>query len=462
MDNNQFTNIEIEKGFINSVLNHPELIDEVIDKVNITDFYYEITKKIFKQFQKQYFETGAISKVKILKYSLNQFGKEKAKQILETDYIIPMEINKIVDELNRYKFKRSVRNSLNRSYEYLTDEELETEVIKSKIQDEIFSVTSESIGGNLIFDVEDVAMESLERFLERQEGETVEKIRTGIRSIDGMLNGGFSKKHLSILAGRPSMGKTAMSLRILSSILETSYTPSLFISLEMDRVKLLDRILIQKSKVASDDFYNTKKEGQNKPPVTDQQKNSIEIARNWIHKKPFKITDKRGLTVKDIKAIARKTNNLFDDRLGLIVIDYLTEINTEAKAGRFDKGTAEAVRDLRGLASELDCHVLLLHQINRDYKNRKNKRPVLSDLRDSGEIEEKADNVFFVHRPNYYKSRENGVDEILIQEGAELILEKQREGKTGTVSFVWYSEIVYFQDYFDFKINGKINYLKNI
>lgn len=457
---NKFVDEELERGFISAILHNSEIIDDVIEKVNINDFYNDFHKKIFDKIQKQYFEEGNVSRTKLFLYAKNELNKDNIQELFNTDYAMPYEIKNIVEELNKYRFKRIVRQSFKKSYNYLLDDEMDIDVIKSKIQDEIFNATSEEIGKNLIYDVEDVALESLERFLDRQEGKSVEKIRTGIRSLDGMLNGGFTKKELTILGGRPSMGKTAAATRIISSILETSQVPSLFISLEMDRVKLLDRMLIQKSKVASDDFYLTKKKEQKGPVVTEKQKNSIEIARDWLHDKPLKITDKRGLTLEDIKSIARKTDNLFDGKLGLIIIDYLTEIKVEAKSGRFDKGMAEAIRELRNLASEINCHVLLLHQINREFKNRKNKRPQLSDLRDTGEAEEKIDVGLFVHRPAYYESREEGTDEPLIQEDAEWIISKQRNGKTGTLYFNWYPEILYFQDKVDFNINGRINYLK--
>ena len=143
-----------------------------------------------------------------------------------------------------------------------------------------------------------------------------------------------------------------------------------------------------------------------------------------------------------------------------IVIDYLTEINVSSVGGRFDKGTAEAVRELRSLAAELDVHIMLLHQINRDFKGRSNKRPQLSDLRDSGEIEEKADSVFFVHRPQYYECNEKGIDEPKVQDDSELLISKQREGATGAINMIWYPEIVYFQDFHDKKVRGPVNYLQ--
>lgn len=457
-DISKFSDVEIEAGFLTTVISNPETLDDIIDKVSQESFSTELNKFLFSKIQEQYFEKGTISKVKLMQKALKEYSREKIDHIFDATYMSPVEINQIVDMLNNYRVKRVIKRSLNKSYEHLTNDDLDFDEVKSKIQDEIFEATSEEFGKSLIYDVEDVALESMQRMIERQEGNSPEKIRTGINSLDSMLNGGFSKKHLSILAGRPSMGKTAMSLSILSSIMSTSMTPSLFISLEMDRVKLIDRMLIQKSKVNSDDYYNTK-QNEAGEVITEKQRGSIEHARDWIHDKPIKISDQRGLTVKDIKSISRKTDKLFDGELGLIIVDYLTEIKVDATGGRWDKGMAEAIRDLRNLAGEIDCHVLLLHQINRDFKSRGNKRPKLSDLRDTGEAEEKIDNGLLLHRPAYYDSRDNAEDEPIFQDDAELIIAKQREGKTGPVLMNWYPEILYFQDMSDFHQHGKINYL---
>ncbi|MFW6121795.1 MAG: replicative DNA helicase [Petrotogales bacterium] len=451
---NKFIDQELEQGFIQTVLGNPEVFDDVIDQINVSVFTLKMHKKIFDKMQNQYFDNGKISRVKIMQFANQNFSKDKVNQIFESSYMAPMEIPQIADQLNKYRFKRNVKRALNESYKQLVqDDDIDIDQVKAEVQDIIFSATSEELGKELIYDVEDVVYESYDRFIERQEGKVEEKMRTGLRILDSFLSGGFSRKHLSILAGRPSMGKTAMALRILLSIMETSQVPSLFISLEMDRVKLIDRLLIQKSKVAADDFYLNEK-------VSERQNKAINWANDWLHEKPLKVTDKRGLTIEDIKSIFRKTDNLFDGELGFIVIDYLTEVKIQAKGRRFDKGTAEVIRDIRNLAGELDCHVLLLHQINRDFKNRKNKRPLLSDLRDTGEAEEKIDNALLLHRPAYYNSRQKGEDEPLIQTDAELNLAKQREGKTGVIDFVWYPEIIYFQQLVDYQKNGKINYLK--
>jgi|AntRauTorckE6833_2_1112554.scaffolds.fasta_scaffold28493_1 replicative DNA helicase len=456
-DNKLLYNQELEKGYLSSVLSSPDSFGDYVEKTNVDLFHNKMYREIYKKIESDYLETGKISRTKIMLYGSEKFGQEKFNKLLNNNFLNPLELSEIISKLRECSERRKVKRSLEKSYKYLSDSELKQGQFKSKIQDEVFKATSKNLEEKLIYDVESVAYESFERYQERQQGKAVEKIRTGIYSLDSITGGGLSKKHLSILAGRPSMGKTAMSLRLLSSTLRASNAKSLFISLEMDRVKLLDRILIQKSKTKADDYYKTKNDPKNK--VVKKQINSIETARNWLHDKPLKITDKRGLKINDIKSIARKTDNIFNGDLDLIIIDYLTEINISSVDGRFDKGIAEAVRELRSLAAELDVHLILLHQINRAFKGRSNKRPELSDLRDSGEIEEKADNVFFVHRPQYYECKEKGIDEPVVQNDAELLIAKQREGATGAINMVWYPEIVYFQDFHDKKVRGPVHYL---
>ncbi|PTX14561.1 primary replicative DNA helicase [Halanaerobium congolense] len=474
MNDNVFYDHELEKGFITSILSEPELFADVADQININSFHSEYCSEIFKKMQQDYLKDGDIKKTKIMLYSTNKFGQNKTEEVLDNKYFVPMELETIVDNLNDIRDRRQVKESLNKAYKYLKDTELEPDDFKSKVQDEIFNSTSKNLDKNLIHSVEDILMESFRRFHERQEGKTVEKIKTGFRSFD-IMTGGLSRKHLSIIAGRPSMGKTAISLILLGKILETSNVPSLVFSMEMSREKLIDRMLIQKAQVCSDDYYASNKKSkldldkmskadreveEARRRILGKQTDSLDIARNWLLEKPLKVVEKRGLDINTIKSISRKADNLYDNKLGLIVIDYLTLIKISAVGGRLDKGYAGAARDLRDLSDELNCHVMLIHQINRDLKSRSNKRPRLSDLRDSGELEEAADLVGLVHRPEYYKSREEGIEEKLFQNDAEFIIAKNREGKTGTIPVNWYPEILTFQDHLDKRTYGKINYLK--
>lgn len=132
------------------------------------------------------------------------------------------------------------------------------------------------------------------------------------------------------------------------------------------------------------------------------------------------------------------------------------------KEARWDKkGVTEVIRELRNLAAEFSCHILLFHQINKEFRHRDSKQPLLNDEGDTGEVEEKIDNGLILYRPSYYISREERIDEPLMQEDVELNVVKQREGKTGIIYFNWYPEILYFQGNVGFKGNGEIYYLKN-
>ena len=458
MGKNQLYDLELERGLINCLLSNPKSIEDVVDKIDLNDFYASMHKVLYKEMKGQYFKEGQISKVKVMQLLKKKFPKVDKEIFFSSDYLITSEINNIANELKQLSQKRHIKVSLENSYQTLIAEDLTVEEIKSKVQDDVFQATSNLKKSKIIHDVKEVTDEAILRLKEREQGIRPEKIKTGIRSLDGMLNGGFSRKQLTILAGRPSMGKTAMALILADSILEYKTVPTLYISLEMDRIKLLDRLLIQKSKVAADDFYNVKKE--DKFPLNEQQKKSIDITHNHILEKPFKIIDKRGMTIEEVKSAARKANIIFEGKLGFIVVDYLSEIKLDVKGTRWDKGVAEVIRELRNLAAELDCHILLLHQINREFRHRNSKRPLLSDLRDTGEAEEKIDNGFLLHRPSYYISREEGTDEPLMQDDVELNVAKQREGRTGIIYFNWYPEILYFQDNVDYKENGEIYYLK--
>lgn len=474
MNDNVFYDHELEKGFITSILSNPELFADVVDQININSFHSKYCSEIFKKMQQDYLKDGDIKKTQIMLYSTNKFGENKTEEVLDNKYFVPMELETIVDKLNDIRDRRQVKKSLNKAYNYLKNTDLGPDEFKSKVQDEIFNSTSKNLEKNLIHSVEDILMESFRRFHERQAGKTVEKIKTGFRSFD-IMTGGLSRKHLSIIAGRPSMGKTALALKLLGKILETSSIPTLVFSMEMTREKLIDRCLIQKAQICADDYYASNKKSkldldkmskadreveEARRKILGKQMESLDIARNWLVEKPLKVVEKRGLDINTIKSISRKVDNLYENKLGLIVIDYLTLIRISAVGGRLDKGYAGAARDLRDLSDELNCHVMLLHQINRDLKNRANKRPQLSDLRDSGELEEAADLVGLLHRPEYYKSREEGIEEKLFQDDAEFIIAKNREGKTGTIPVNWYPEILTFQDHLDKKVYGKINYLR--
>ena len=451
-------NVELESGLLSAILSRPELFTELAERLHTDLFHAPFNRAVYEEMASLYQGRGEISRTKLLQY-IQQNHPDQRDLFLENPYILPAETADIVSSLENHHNQRSLASTLNRALEVVRDENLSITGRNSQVQDLVFETTSQfADAGRVIFTSEDVAIECLKLLCDRQKGKVEERIRTGILSFDSYLSGGLRRKNLSVLAGGTSMGKTSFALNIVRNILETGEVPIYFISLEMSKEELVDRLLIQRSKVSADLYNRVNDDGRKALP--ERAENAIEVARNWIHDKRLLVTDNRGLNIREIKTLCRKARNIFRDEMGLIVIDYLSEIDMDYSQNRnMVKVFGDTVREIRELSKELDCHVLLLHQISREYQKRNNKRPIKSDLRDSGEIEEKADNVFFIHRPAYFQYQHCEEDEPLVQWDAEFIIAKQRGGKTGLIKFVWYPEIQFWQEGSSFYTEGEINYL---
>ncbi|SDM19702.1 replicative DNA helicase [Halarsenatibacter silvermanii] len=451
-------NKELELGLMNSIIQRPAVLDDMAEGLHEELFTDRFARDLYNISIQDYNSEGKVSRSKIMMFVRDKYPA-RADELLSSVYAMPGEVEKMADELKNYYNQRILHKTYKESYKYVQDHDLGVNKRNSNVQDAIMAVTNQFLDeGKMIYNAEEVAISCLKNLHERQEGKTQERLRTGMKDLDGFLAGGFKRQNLSVLAGGTSMGKTAFALNVVRNILSATDHPVFFVSMEMAKEELMDRLLVQKAKVNADD-YNAINED-NKNPLPDNMRESIEVARNWVHNKDFLITDQRGIEVRNIKTLCRQAHNKFENGLGFVVIDYLSEINLDDGG---NKNTAkifgDAVRELRNMSKELNCHVLLLHQISREYQKRQNNRPKKSDLRDSGEIEEKADVVMFVHRPAYFKFQQSEEDEPVVQKDAEIIVAKQRGGKVGSLKFVWYPEIQYFQSGVDFGINGEINYL---
>src|SRR5690606_20096539 len=264
-------------------------------------------------------------------------------------------------------------------------------------------------------------------------------------SIDAVTKG-FKKGDLIIVAARPSMGKTSLVLNWACNVAKSrERTPVLIFSLEMDDVQIGDRLVIS-------ELYRYKQHGKTVEITADDYQTKLDddkFARtvsifNELYNLPIKVVDRRGMTVAEIRAYARKVK-AEEPNLGLIIIDYLQLIKPPANTNKnWALVVGDIVRELRDLAGELEVPIILLSQLNRSVENRDNRRPVMSDLRDSGNIEEFADVIIFLYREDYYypeRAKENGTEGIV-----EVIFAKQRRGPTGTVKLKFYKEYTRFVD----------------
>lgn len=244
-------------------------------------------------------------------------------------------------------------------------------------------------------------------------------VKTGLESLQGATNG-WQNGELIILAARPSMGKTDVMLHLAKHAGWNNCLPIIF-SLEMNAGSLRDRL------IASTGQYNRSKMKDLYNRLTEGQKESWMSTLGKVSKTNIEIFDKSGQTIPEMRIKARKLKNENPDKQLIIFIDYLTLIKpVNDYKGNMHLATSDISKSLKALAKEFDCPVISLAQLSRSVEKRNDKRPMLSDLRESGSIEEDADVVVFLYRDAYYSKSET-------DDKLELIIAKQRNGGVGTV-----------------------------
>jgi replicative DNA helicase len=266
-------------------------------------------------------------------------------------------------------------------------------------------------------------------------------ITSGLLSLDKMLTG-WHDSELIIVAGRPGMGKTAVAVHFALSA-AASGKNVLFYTLEMNGQTLTDRMILAKSSIDATDY----REGVMRETDTDE----IAAARKELSGYPIFIDDTPVITTGYIRSSAKRMKK--DGMCDLVIIDYLQliDMNTGVnKTFNREQQVAKTSRELKLLAKELDVPVICLSQLSRSVEGRQDKRPVMSDLRDSGSIEQDADVIIFVYRPDYYEKDNNNPPTNV----AELKVAKQREGKTGIVPFKHNESLTKIADY-SYNVNDK-------
>ncbi len=257
-------------------------------------------------------------------------------------------------------------------------------------------------------------------------------VATGYHELDRMI-AGLQPSNLIILAARPGMGKTSLSLNIVSHAAINKKGPTAIFNLGMSAEQLALRLLCSVGKVDAQRVRTGHLLDQDWPKLT--------RATGMLTESPIFIDDTAGITVLEMRAKARRLKAEHD--LGLVVVDYLQLMQGRSGSENRNQEISEISRSLKAMAKELDVPVLALSQLNRSLESRTDKRPMMSDLRESGEIEETADVVLFIYRDEVYnKSPENPNRGI-----AEVIVAKQRNGPTGAVKLIFLGEYTSFENY---------------
>ena len=312
----------------------------------------------------------------------------------------------------------------------------EVDELLDQAENRIFQIaqTSERRGFVWIKEILWPTFEKIEQLQNNQS--SVTGVPTGFADLDE-LTAGFQSGDLVIVAARPSMGKTAFTLNIAQHAAISAKKPVAFFSLEMSKESLVQRVLCAEARVDNSRLRRGR--------LLDDEYARLATAAGYLNTAPIYIDDSPGISVLEMRAKARRLKADRPD-LALIVVDYLQLMVGKGKVENRQQEVSEISRGLKALAKELDLPVVALSQLSRAVEQRPDKRPMMSDLRESGAIEQDADLIMFLYRPEYYFGPTDKEGNS-IEGRAELIVGKQRNGATGTVNLTFLKEFTRFESF---------------
>jgi len=427
---------EAEAAVLGSMIIDPECIGEVVQELSAESFYRVEHRAVFDGLVALFEHSPTIDGV-LLRDELKKRGKLDeiggAECLLKLAEAVPSSANvmyytKIVKE-------KQLMRDLIEATSFILNEAFsvggDTSEKLDEAEQKIFEVTNKKISGNAV-PLKNLVVEAYET-IEKREGTHVTGLGTGYFELDDITSG-LQKGEMIIIAGRPSMGKTSFAMNIAENISIEEQKPVAIFSLEMGKQQLAERFLCSVSRV---DAQRVRK-----GMLEAEQYRHIAESVEKLKDAPIYIDDSPGLSPLEVRAKARRLKSQYD--IQCIVVDYLQLMS--AGTGRVESRQQEITiisRYLKGLAREINVPVMVLSQLNRGPEAREDHRPRMSDLRESGSIEQDADVVMLLHREDYYHRGQEEYDE---DNTAEVIIAKQRNGPTGTVKLRFMQEFTRFEN----------------
>lgn len=440
--------VDAEMAVIGAMLIEKEAITKTIDVITENDFYKEVHRQIFITARDLYLENQPADIISIsdaLKKN-SMFAEAGGASYLASLIDSVQTAANVEYHASIIREKSILRQLINTGSEIVTEafnEKFPPEEILDKSQAALFNIAQNdnNKGFSKISDVIRPTLKILEKL--HSDKKEVPGLRTGFTDLDTM-TAGLQPSELIILAARPSMGKTAFALNIAENVALVEKKPVAVFSLEMSKESLVMRFLASQSRVKAHDL----RKGRFQPSDWGR----LTSAAQKISEAPIFIEDSSDVSVIELRARARRLATELEAKktpLALIVIDYIQIMRGSSRnAESRQLEVAEISRSLKGLARDLKVPVVALSQLSRktEDRGRKDNKPQLSDLRDSGAIEQDADVVAFIHREGYYNKTDPD-----IKNNATIIVGKQRNGPVGEVELVFESEYTKFsnKDHYD-------------
>ncbi len=417
-------NLDAEKSLLGAILISEESLPDVTEIVKPKDFYDERHRHIFEAMWNLYERHCPVDLLTVKDELKKKKLTEKAggsAYLSELASYVPTAAHAkaYADIVNKAAVRRRLISAAASITENAYDEGSETIELLGEAERSLYEVSEQNVHNDLI-SISDLLSETFDRLEELHQNKgSIAGYKTGYPDLDRM-TAGFHKSDLVILAARPAMGKTALALNFASNVANINNKPVLIFSLEMGRQQLINRMLSDASGVESFKLETGNFSGEDFSQISE--------AMAELSEAPIYIDDTPGLTVLEMRTKARRAAHEHGG-LGLIIVDYLQLMSGSSKRAMDNRvqEISEISRGLKLIARELDVPVIALSQLSRTVETRSPQIPMLSDLRESGSIEQDADIVMFLYREDYYNpdtDRQNITD---------LILAKHRRGATGTV-----------------------------
>lgn len=429
----------LEQALLGSLMIYPSVMQECMDlDLQPIEFYLPAHQRLFACMQ-EIVSTGQRIDLNLVLTRLKD--KEELESVGGTDYIIRLQ-DSAISSANTRNYIESIKNSAqlrrlifaaekisNESYD--ASEDIDT--ILDEAEREIMDVTRQRRGAEFESS-QTVINRVMNQLMELRNKKGVTGIRTGYVELDKITNG-FQRGDLIILAARPAMGKSALALNFANEVSKLNEGAVAVFSLEMPADSLMKRLLSSESQVPSNKLRDGK--------LTDAEMSRLNFSGSQLGERNLFIDDTSSIKVSQIFSKCRKLKNEYGS-LSLIVIDYL-QLITGNRADSRQQEVSDISRNLKILAKELDCPVIALSQLARKVEDRSDHAPQLSDLRESGSIEQDADIVMFIYREDYYKKEEEeSKDDTSV---VDLSLAKHRNGALGHINLVFEKNISRFTNF---------------
>lgn len=418
-------NLEAEESVIGSILLNQDLIVEAAEYLTSDDFYSRQNGMVFDAMIGLYQKQMPIDAITLS----NKLQEMNASEEMSSPEFIRKILREVPTSANFSHYTKIVyEKSTLRKLIHVAEEIVSNCFAQQDDLDSILETTEKNIfklvqtrNTQEYVPISDIVIDVLKNIEEAGRSQSgITGLSTGFVDLDQMTSG-LQPSDLVLIAARPSMGKTAFALSLLEYTVLRKERPAAFFSLEMSREQLVNRLLSMETKIDAQDLRTGR--------LTNENWDRLHAVSESIGSTGLIIDDTPNLSITELRSKARKYK--LEKDIQMIIVDYIQLMGTNGRSENRQQEVSDISRSLKGLARELNIPIVVLSQLNRAVENRQNKRPLLSDIRESGAIEQDADVIMFLYRDDYYypDTEEKNV--------AEVIVAKQRNGPIGTIKLVW-------------------------